>query len=334
MNKKGFTLIELLAVIIILSLLAFLASTSVTKVVKDSKSDLYSTQISLIKTAAEAWGADNLDKLPELGECKYISLSNLKGYGLLDSSIINPKTNEEFSDDLKIKITSQTTGYGNADLTYEVAPTSITGCTEVYPAVCTYVDSEDDKGTAIGIIDLSDVVTCGTESFYVMSNNGKVVTALAAKNINLDLENPIQSDSAGTISFAKSLYWYDGTNYTIDTDFVYGDYENENAEQQNNLYPYVEAYESYLKNNLNVTSADATIMNYTQLNKLYTNYLIDVNNDMAWYDTPQYWTGTVDTQPEFVWYGGDGNGSIDYSKQSGIRPVVTISTFEIKLQEN
>ena len=51
MNKKGFTLVELLAVIIILSLLALLASTSVSKIVKDSKSDLYDTQINLIKSA-------------------------------------------------------------------------------------------------------------------------------------------------------------------------------------------------------------------------------------------------------------------------------------------
>ena len=63
---------ELLAVIIILSLLALLANTSVTKVVKDSKVDLYNIQIENIKLAAESWGADNLYKLPNSGECKYL----------------------------------------------------------------------------------------------------------------------------------------------------------------------------------------------------------------------------------------------------------------------
>ena len=94
MNRKGFTLIELLAVIIILSLLAVLASTSVTKIVTNSKNELYNTQIKLIKEAAMTWGADNLNKLPsEEGSCKYLNLRDLKRYGLLDSSIINPKTN-------------------------------------------------------------------------------------------------------------------------------------------------------------------------------------------------------------------------------------------------
>ena len=63
-NKNGFTLVELLAVIVILSLLALLTSTAVTKLVKDSKEDLYQTQIELIKASAEAWGADNIYKLP------------------------------------------------------------------------------------------------------------------------------------------------------------------------------------------------------------------------------------------------------------------------------
>ena len=103
MNKKGFTLVELLAVIIILSLLAVLASTSVTKVIKNSKSDLYDAQLNLIKSAAEAWGSDNINKLPNAGECKYITLSTLKGYGLIDNEIKNPKTNKKFNENLYIK---------------------------------------------------------------------------------------------------------------------------------------------------------------------------------------------------------------------------------------
>ena len=78
MNKKGFTLVELLAAIIILSLLALLASTSVTNVVRSSRSDLYDSQLALIKSAAELWGADNLNKLPDAGKCKYLTLRNLK----------------------------------------------------------------------------------------------------------------------------------------------------------------------------------------------------------------------------------------------------------------
>jgi len=66
--NNGFTLVELLAVIIILSLLALIASTAVTKIVKDTKEDLYKNQLTLIKSAAENWGAANLLKLPDAGE--------------------------------------------------------------------------------------------------------------------------------------------------------------------------------------------------------------------------------------------------------------------------
>ena len=131
MNKKGFTLVELLAAIIILSLLALLAGTSVTNVVKNSKNELYDSQLALIKSAAELWGADNLSLLPNAGECKYLTLGDLKKYGTLDSNIINPKTNEEFSDDMIIKISSKETEYGSLDINYEIEPSDITGCSAV-----------------------------------------------------------------------------------------------------------------------------------------------------------------------------------------------------------
>ena len=49
--------------------------------------------------------------------------------------------------------------------------------------VCTYADSEDDTGSAIGVIDLSDEVTCGTESFYVMYADEETITMLAKYNL-------------------------------------------------------------------------------------------------------------------------------------------------------
>ena len=139
MNTKGFTLVELLAVIIILALLVLITGTSVTKLVKDSKQDLSDTQIELIKSAAEMWGADNLGKLPNSGECKFITLKVLKEYGLLDSSIVDANTNEEISDDLKIKITGTTGTYGNLVISYEVNPDSVDTCSEITK---TYADGE------------------------------------------------------------------------------------------------------------------------------------------------------------------------------------------------
>lgn len=132
MNNKGFTLVELLAVIVILSLLALLASTSVTKMLKQSKEDIHDTQFIAIKSAAEIWGADNLDKLPLAGECKYLTLNDLKEYGIMDSSVKDSNTNKEVSDDLKIKITSKVGKKGNLVTSYEVDPEDITDCLPIY----------------------------------------------------------------------------------------------------------------------------------------------------------------------------------------------------------
>lgn len=167
MNKNGFTLVELLGVIVVLSLLALLTTTAVTKLVSDSKQELSDVQINSIKSAAEAWSFDNLEKLPDAGECFYLTLGDLKEYGFFDSSVIDPKNNVEISDNLKIKISSEAE-YGKPVINYEVSPDSVEGCSYFYDSVCTYID-EDNSGT----INLSDTVTCGTELFHVMSNDGK-----------------------------------------------------------------------------------------------------------------------------------------------------------------
>ena len=97
MKKNAFTLIELLAAITILALLVLIAVPAVSKQLNDSKDTLYNSQISNIKTAAQAWGADNLFKLPEDDTCVTVTLGYLKDLGYLDVNITNPKTGEEFS---------------------------------------------------------------------------------------------------------------------------------------------------------------------------------------------------------------------------------------------
>ena len=135
MNTKGFTLVELIAVIVILSLLALITSTAVTKLVSDAKNDLSETQIALIKSAAETWMADNLTYLPDTGQCSYLTLEDLKSYGLLDSNVLDPKNNQEISDDLKIKISTTLSKYGNPVRNVEVNPKNIDGCNKIYELI-------------------------------------------------------------------------------------------------------------------------------------------------------------------------------------------------------
>jgi len=194
MNKKGFTLLELLAVVVILALLAIISGTVFTKAVKESNEELYNKQLESIKLAAEAWGSENLLKLPNEDECKYITLKNLKEYGLLDKNIINQKTNKEFSDNLKIKITSKITNEGILRGIYEVKPNDINNCNPVYPPICTLVSDADNSNS----ITPGDKYQCKVKetmeaeyengySFYVLGiNEDETINLIMDQNIYND----------------------------------------------------------------------------------------------------------------------------------------------------
>ena len=114
MNKriKGFTLVELLAVIVILSLLLLLAVTTVSSQFKNSKDELYDTQLNNIKLAAEMWGSDNKVKLNSISDCVTLTLGYLKDEGYVDANIKNTYTGELFKDDeVFVNITKETNRY-------------------------------------------------------------------------------------------------------------------------------------------------------------------------------------------------------------------------------
>ena len=131
--KKGFTLIELLAVIIILSLIGLVSIIGITTIIKHSKEDLYETQMKSIESAAKQWGNDNIDKLPSAGECIYMTLDNLKTYGLLDNKLVDPRTDEQIDDTMKIKIYSEmASSYGRAVIKYEIDADDVSNCRNIY----------------------------------------------------------------------------------------------------------------------------------------------------------------------------------------------------------
>ena len=114
MNKriKGFTLVELLAVIVILSLLLLLAVTTVSSQFKNSKDELYDTQLNNVKLAAEMWGSDNKVKLNSISDCVTLTLGYLKDEGYVDANNKNTYTGELFKDDeVFVNITKETNRY-------------------------------------------------------------------------------------------------------------------------------------------------------------------------------------------------------------------------------
>lgn len=225
MNNKGFTLVELLAVIVILSLIALLASTSVTKVLKESKDELSGIQLGEIKEAAETWSMDNLNKLPGNGECAYITVEDLKEYGVLDTNINNPKNNKQISNDLKIKITSNTGKDGNLITNYEVDSKDIDVCRYIYSVEPATKENKTLAGTIPkGNFEPGDEYIVNVDlihkyHFYVLS--------IEEDKVKLIMSNNICSD--GTLATATNrckVEWASKIDYNEDTN--YGENGNNN----------------------------------------------------------------------------------------------------------
>ena len=111
-NIKAFTLVELLAVIVILSLLILVAVTTVSSQFKNSKDDLYDTQLDNIRLSAEMWGSDNKVLLKSIDDCVSLTLGYLKEAGYVDVNIKNTYTREPFLDDeVFVNITKEENRY-------------------------------------------------------------------------------------------------------------------------------------------------------------------------------------------------------------------------------
>ena len=307
MNKKGFTLVELLAVIVILALLALLASTAITKVVKDSKDDLSNVQISLIKSAAEAWGADHITSLPSAGTCGYITLEKLKNEGLIDSSVVNPANNEEFSNDLKIKISTVSGTAGKPIINYEVNPDSVSGC-EQLGLICK-LQSGTSKTTGAEYTCTLDT----TRTFYVLGDNED------STKIDLIMNMNYTDDTV-----PATMAWCDPN----------GANPSNNACNHDNLEPLVSHVQEVFGSDVTVS-----LPSYNQIYKAAGNktsglpawlydYLRNTTHPVS--GLYGYWTSTPYASSADRAWNVFCDGSLNYDPVSsasyyGFRPVITIS---------
>ena len=112
MKNKGFTLIELLAVIIILAIILVIAVPSVIKLIDDSKQKNYENQVSLIKDAAKLFITKNNSEkdLVEIGDNINITLLELVEEGSLSNFPVDPRTNENFSENFIVQVTKAENG--------------------------------------------------------------------------------------------------------------------------------------------------------------------------------------------------------------------------------
>ena len=111
MKNKGFTLIELLGVVVLLVAIGLLVIPTINKSLKDTDERLYQTQINNIKTGLKNWANENVFSLPNEGETREMTLRDLKDAGFIDEDITNPKTEQKFSDSMKLTIKNESGQY-------------------------------------------------------------------------------------------------------------------------------------------------------------------------------------------------------------------------------
>lgn len=135
----------------------------------------------------------------------------------------------------------------------------------------------------------------------------------------------------GNVVFSSVDYWSSGV-YSPAGNSSYNYIYDSNS----NLYQYVSAYETYLKNILGVSSARATLISYEQLENLNcsgNNY--SCSNAPDWVYSTTYFTGSI-KDLNYVWSvysNADFDGRYDYGNNytyGGVRPVITVSAINIK----
>ena len=187
MNKKekGFTLIELIGVIVILLLLMLIATPIVVNYVKQTRDDVEKVQLNTIKDSAKNWAAskENIKYLPTIdGECVEVTLGELKAKGYVDLNITNPKTEEPYSDTIKVVIRKD-----GKTLTYEINETNEQVCETV---IDTGVPSWIYVGSNKKVVSEQDEVT-----IQIKSNQEVDINNLINESIVVRVDNQIVDEA-------------------------------------------------------------------------------------------------------------------------------------------
>ena len=95
LSKKAFTLIELLGVLIVLAVISLITFPIIDESIKNSRTEAYNRAVDSIIQAAKSYSATN--DLGNSTDKQALYLEDIKLAGLLEKSIINPKTKEEMA---------------------------------------------------------------------------------------------------------------------------------------------------------------------------------------------------------------------------------------------
>ena len=188
-------------------------------------------------------------------------------------------------------------------------------------------------------VDVGDEITCGTESFNVVSSDEENINMLAKYNLNvgdnkvLDGVEGIQDKDAlglknnlstyGNIAFSANNYW----SNMVDNNFIL----NENS----NIYQYLNYYKNYLSDKAKLNDVEVSLLSKEQAELLGCNLSSSncLSSPYSFLYTTSYWLASSADQNSI--YTIDSNGgytSVSYSNGTdfGVRPLVTITKNEFK----
>ena len=300
--KKGFTLIELLAVIVILAIIALIATPIILGIINDAREKANERSVELYASAVKNGIAAY--QLTGLTAPKSFSDLTIEYDG--DVVCLTQELYEDgtfYLEGCKVNGSEKEYSYGTKQGSEMVK-------------ACTLEDKDGD-----GVASLNDVVTCGTESFYVIDNNASEITMFAKTFLYAGYN--ISASDGMTYPIENPTYLQTTENDDL------GDYS-----QVGNAYDATIKYQNNLRGtNLNVTSAivmhptvehleklgcvsttesiDCSSSSYSWINQTESIYVLDNNNNIT-----------------FKFY--NGYGSIDDgSPWVATQPVVIISVSEI-----
>ena len=380
-NRKGFTLIELLAVIIILGVIMLIAIPSVTRYISDSRKSSYiDTAKQIVSGAIPMVNGGELDVydtnttyyipakcIPtenamsspygEFVSAYVIVVYNGDGYEYYWASVDSAHQGIEMKEynkltksDVKPNIDNIDTTLGIGSRTYikildeDECQTFVEGPSAsnnivVYPS-----------GKTKETVTTGDLVTIGTEEFYVVKHNGDDLVLLSHYNLKVgsiynESEEKVRDYSSsedgygrqssevkgrvdglptwnGVIDYSGSYYWegkvgtiYQGNACTTSSGTNCAYLYDSNSK----LYQYINSYKTYLEGQ-GATIKDARLMSLEESTAFRS------ANENAWKET-SYWLGSV-CDRAFVWtvgsYGGFLGTSYVYGSVFGVRPVIVI----------
>ena len=117
MKKNAFTLIELLAVVTILAILSIIITPIVDKNIKKTREQIYEVQLENIRLAGQNYFSEHKELKPEENLYATIELQELINQGYIQNTIKNPKTGENFTETIYVKLTNI-----NGKYEYKVCP--------------------------------------------------------------------------------------------------------------------------------------------------------------------------------------------------------------------